>query len=341
MHNRQTSETGGYTSFSKQKKEASKPHKVDSKEIQSIPKGSIIHTTLGFHFEKQDGTIFTDVDTGEVYDFGDGVVMDSFLENCSDDATVSIPDSANPNYNVTKVKGAKEYEAAFSKAYDAPSKEDFDSKYREQSGKIYQELEQNEKKELVGYTGTAYGGINESLRAGDTRLSYRNKSIDAITAAIDKSELQSDTILYRGCSSSAMEKLFGLDYDSLTPENASSVIGKSGTDDGFTSTGSTNGSGFQDKEVRLQILAPAGTKALYVEPFSALGHGQGLNWDSTFRRDGKSAQSSFSTEMETILQRGTKFTVISGGYEGHQFHYKVAVTGQDYENSEYNKNRKS
>ena len=42
---------------------------------------------------------------------------------------------------------------------------------------------------------------------------------------------------------------------------------------------------------------------LYAEPFSAYGKGAGKDWD------GESSQATFVHELETIIQRGTKFRI--------------------------------
>lgn len=51
---------------------------------------------------------------------------------------------------------------------------------------------------------------------------------------------------------------------------------------------------------------------LYAEPFSAYGGGDKKKWD------GMSGQSFFGHELETIIQRGTKFriTKVEKGYKG-------------------------
>ena len=92
------------------------------------------------------------------------------------------------------------------------------------------------------------------------------------------------------------------------------------------STGSAKGQGFKRK-VEMEILAPKGTQALYVEPFSALGNGS-THWDSD-RADGKSKQSYFSSEDETIIQQGSSMKILSAKYENGKYHFQVMVTGQN------------
>ena len=65
--------------------------------------------------------------------------------------------------------------------------------------------------------------------------------------------------------------------------------------------GSAKGQGFSGN-ILMNIYAPAGTKMMYVEPFSHYG-GHDYNWD------GKSKQSHFGGEFETIMQQGTQFRI--------------------------------
>lgn len=79
-------------------------------------------------------------------------------------------------------------------------------------------------------------------------------------------------------------------------------IGKTFQEGGFMSAGSAKGKGLL-KKITMNIFAPKGTQASYFEPFSAYGNGGKRSWN------GKSSQSSYSQEFETVFQRGTKFKV--------------------------------
>ena len=98
-----------------------------------------------------------------------------------------------------------------------------------------------------------------------------------------------------------------------------------GKDNGFMSCGSTSNTGFTQKNVQLKIFAPAGTKALYAEPFSECGQGYQRSWD------GKKKQTSFSYELETIIQRGSSFqcTNAKANRDG-SYELELLITGQDY-----------
>ena len=95
------------------------------------------------------------------------------------------------------------------------------------------------------------------------------------------------------------------------------------------SCGTAKGKGFTEKEVQLSVYCPSGTEGLYVEPFSALGEGYGMNWDAE-NDDGRAAQSKFSVEQETILQRGSEFQIVSARESEGKIYMDVQITGQHY-----------
>lgn len=127
--------------------------------------------------------------------------------------------------------------------------------------------------------------------------------------AIGQCELPCDTFLYRGTKRSAFAKLLG-NADLDFTEDLSKYVGIVVKDKGFLSTGTAEGTGFDDDQVNYKIYCPKGTKAIYAEPFSECGEGDKLGWD------GKSTQKKFSSEFETILQRGTSLQIV--GIEKNQ-----------------------
>ena len=89
------------------------------------------------------------------------------------------------------------------------------------------------------------------------------------------------------------------------------LLGKEVTDYGFFSMGSAKGQGFSSNPIIMNIFAPKGTKMIYMEPFSHYGaeihdpngHLFGMNWDGVRKQTG------FGSELETLLQQGTKFRI--------------------------------
>ena len=148
--------------------------------------------------------------------------------------------------------------------------------------------------------GSYYGVGNVFLDAEGS-----GQDIIELTNLIDKTPLQQDTWLQRGVSNTGLAGFLGVDESQLrngTQEELEGLLlGKVINDPAFMSCGSSKGAGFNGNI--LNIYCPEGTKALYCEPFSAFGAGDKKYWD------GKSGQSSFGGELETLLQRNTYFQV--------------------------------
>ena len=316
-HNRISDPNGGYTSSSKQSKKTVRLTAKEAIQNAFVPGLMYIKDGKRFTPTKKKGVYICE-QTGEKFEPWEG-----------DEVRVISPSN---NYKITQNDRAAMAlnESRFKEAFNPSSAEEADAKYRELSGKVWNDCTDEEKNSLVQYTGDGFTNINGALRSGRSTAEI-DRHIDNITRAIDKSVLSEDAILQRGMSTGDFEKLFGLPKFFLQQESPS-LVGRVGTDDGFASTGSSVGTG-HNEDVSLEILAPAGTKALYVEPFSVCGDGDVSYWD------GKSKQSTFSDEDETILQRGTSFQILEVNKNEGSYRVKVAIVGQDYENSGYQKGR--
>ena len=320
-HNRMTAEGGGFTSFSKIQKQYAKPHAFDPSSDQQVSwkqKGTKLvagGTTYEYHpasdtFEGPDHTIYAS----------------SHFKG--QEAKILVPNSASPNYSKAKASiNIREAQKRFDAAFNPTSAEEADNAYRSKSGEVWRTCDQETKEALWFYTGAGYQSMNPALRAGNKGDSLTAAKIDRVTDAISKSKLDKDCILCRGVYVSGFEKMMKLPSGSLTPDKLQDLIGKHGIEDGFMSTGSAKGTGFS-RAVRMEILAPKGTQAMYAEPFSMLGDGYGMNWDGV-RNDGKSKQSNLSGELETIVQRASSLVILSGSYEHGKYHFKAMITGQN------------
>ena len=107
------------------------------------------------------------------------------------------------------------------------------------------------------------------------------------------------------------------------PSDLQDLVGMTMQEGGFMSTGSRKGQGFSHKSVIFNIYAPKGTRAAYIEPFSAFGNGAGRSWD------GKKRFTSFSNEHETLFQRGTKMRITKVYKEGEKIYIDCEVIGQE------------
>lgn len=223
--------------------------------------------------------------------------------------------------------------------WDTGNGQTFDNVMRGISGKVWQGLSVNGKSALYEYTGSGYRSINNFLRKPDHdgqseeiqhKMRYR---IGQITKAISQSQAPKDMWVQRGIPLKNLKRLFGISdeqFNKAESNGMSSLLDaiKSsspyGQDEGFMSCGSTKGHGFSSSDVILNIYCPKGTQMLYAEPFSAFGNGGKKSWDGT------SKQSWFSSENETILQRGTKLVPTKITKSGGKYYVDVEVIGQEY-----------
>lgn len=336
-HNRISAPDGSYTSFSKQKKAMATPHISKASEVGKAPEGTKLVAKDGVWTKTalSDGSVcYIHEATGELKD-----IPEMYTHIKGQEVSYIVPVSANPNYQKvnrgSSGKAGDDFEAScFSEArkdnaFRPSSREEADEMYRENTGKAWQTFDEDTKFALNAYTDSAYRSINYSLRKNNFEDEYYADQADLITKAIDRVALPTDAYLARGVDMYGFEKLFGLKDGDLERSSGSlqSLVGLTGTDDGFMSCGTAAGSGFSADDVLLNIYCPSGTKAIYAEPFAKYGLGAGRHWDGS-NADGKTAQSEFSGEFETILQRGSTLEITGIDYDGVQYAVDVQVTMQ-------------
>ena len=327
-HNRITEEGGTYTSFSKKKVALAKSHKATSGEFEKLPNKAKVIADIPYF-----GKVSFDYDAKSGWFYGsDGSQMtsDDLADACGDGSDVSvqilIPREASTNYNKLK----QTFEVSPSRMAEAKSYTDAkkaDADLRDTTGAIWKTLTDRQKKALYDYTGGFFMDINHSLRKGHGTEANGSKASD-ITAAIAKSKTKQDMWLYRGVGFEALPNLFGIKENCLHGNKIESIVGKTGKDSGFMSCGTTASTGYGNvTDVDMKIFVPKGSEALYAEPFSKYGS----NPDS-FHWNGESHQTYFSSEMETILQRGSQFQCTKATYDAKEqkYHLEIAVIGQEY-----------
>lgn len=185
-----------------------------------------------------------------------------------------------------------------------------------------------EKRAAYRYTkGSSY--INEPLRQQHYSGKYigvynGEEDTAALTNIINRSKYDFDMWLQRGVDIGGLEGVFNINlYGKDLATIRSELVGKTGIEPAFSSCANAKGTGFSDKQVIYNIYCPKGTKMLYSEPFSEFGSGaKSASWD------GISKQTTFGSEAEMILQRGTKFRVTKVDYSGGQWFIDVEVIGQ-------------
>lgn len=227
------------------------------------------------------------------------------------------------------------------KALWTTNKKKVDSMMRSRTGEVWRAASDIEKDAIYEYT-QSYHKFNEPLRGieygtnvykgvGKTDLNAggrRNgRFLDAMTDIIDKCSYDHDQWLQRGVGFGGMDKFFGCSEHLLRygseKELQDALLGTTPTEYGFMSMGSAKGNGFSGN-ILMNIYAPAGTKMMYVEPFSAFsGSYVHRSWD------GVTGQSGFGHEFETIMQQGTQFRITKVEKSGGQIFVDMEVINQD------------
>lgn len=200
-----------------------------------------------------------------------------------------------------------------------------DAALRDRTGEVWRSASEAEKDAIYEYT-QSYHKFNEPLRGieygtneykgvGNTDLNARyannGQMLNDMTDILNKCKYDLDVWLQRGCGFDGMDKFFQIDMNLLQngtqDDLEKALLGKTVTEFGFCSCGSSKGHGFSGNPIMMNIYCPDGTKMMYVEPFSRYGYANrstgGRSWD------GRSKQSGFGQELETILQQGTEFRI--------------------------------
>lgn len=178
-----------------------------------------------------------------------------------------------------------------------------------------------------------YCDVNEPLQ-GRKYDNYQTKErfiekVNNITSYIEKNELPTDMWFTRGDDGmKVIESRIKFAGGSM-PKNLQDLVGMEMQEGGFMSTGSRKGKGFNTRSVIINIYAPKGTKAVYVEPFSAFGRGDKRSWD------GVSRFSTYSSEHETLFQRGTRMRITKVYEEGGKTYIDCEVIGQEIRDLSY------
>ena len=161
-----------------------------------------------------------------------------------------------------------------------------------------------------------------------TREEFERK-VNNITRYIERNELPTDQWFMRGDSDLSVVRSRIEFAGGEWPDKVEDLVGMTMQEGGFMSTGSRKGGGFDEKEVIMNVFAPKGTKAAYVEPFSDFGWGGKRDWD------GEKKFSFFSSEQETLFQRGTKMRITKVEQVGGKTYLDVEVIGQELKDLSY------
>lgn len=204
------------------------------------------------------------------------------------------------------------------------------------AGKAWLAASEAEKDSIYGYTHS-YCFINEPLQGrhyidSTSRSKFKN-AVNNITSYIDRSEIPTDMWFQRG-DSGLDAVLSRIKFAGGTPptdvyNNLSKLVGMEMQEGGFMSVGSSKGKGLNLDSVCINIFAPKGTKAAYVEPFSAFGRGWGREWD------GIQKVQYVGHEHETIFQRGTRMKIVRAYQDNGTIYLDVDIIGQEIKDLSY------
>jgi SPP1 gp7 family putative phage head morphogenesis protein len=225
----------------------------------------------------------------------------------------------------------------------AKNPQEADDALREVCGQVWQNASPAEREAIYEYTRGS-GSFNRPLRGyegswytskgiGKVDLNYegRAEAIRHLTSLINKSSYTTDIWLQRGLESTRGAAAFlGISEKDLQKWTQSqlekALLRERITEDAFASCGSAKGKGFSG--YIFNIYCPKGTRMMYAEPFSHYGDGAKLTWD------GKTKQSNFGSEDETIIQRGTTFKIIRVEKRSGNTYFDLEVVDQIGEGAE-------
>lgn len=165
-------------------------------------------------------------------------------------------------------------------------------------------LTDEERRGIQRYTGASYRRMNEILRGQEPfdpnavdRAGFNfGDLINGCTDGLNHQKLKHDTKLYRGMGSNrTLGRALGFGEDTTADQihdlvTSGNIKGMRFVEKGFCSTGINADAGW-DKDVVMEIIAPKGTKGMYVDPISK---NQG--------------------EQECLLQRGAIFRIHNAEY---------------------------
>lgn len=229
-------------------------------------------------------------------------------------------------------------------AYWFMNTSDADTVLRGNCSKVWQKAPKNQKYAAWDYTAGS-GKFNRPLtgHAGGwyNRIGKKKVSLDyegagdeirKLTNLIDKSEYDFDIWMQRGCDAVAIDDMLNLkgkSISSMSDSELQQLVGKTGRQYNFISTGVAKGKGFSGNVI-CNIYAPKGTKMIYAEPYSNYsGASNYEHTSSTKFWDGKTKQNNFGSESEMIIQRGAKYRITKIEKEYGQIYIDMEVVIED------------
>lgn len=201
-----------------------------------------------------------------------------------------------------------------------------------EAARVWKSATEDEKNYTFEYT-QHFCDVNEPLQ-GRKYCNHQTKErftekVNNITSYIDKADLPKDMWFTRGDDGMKVIESRIKFAGGTMPTDIKDLVGMVMQEGGFMSSASRKGQGFSSREVILNIYAPKGTKAVYIEPFSAFGAGKGRRWS------GDERFYYFSREQETLFQRGTKMRITKVYEDKSKIYIDCEVIGQEIKDLSY------
>lgn len=173
---------------------------------------------------------------------------------------------ATPTKAKKAAQSARERAIKNAKVYD----EDFHIKKNFE--RILEKIHEAERRAIIRYTDFWYDDMNDYLRGIRTAEDVGSDVVNWCKLAhngLAKAELAEDTLLYRGMGRNrTLARALNITEEELEiAASDGSLIGMRFREKGLCSTGINANKGW-DKPVSLEIVAPKGTKGMYVDPIS-------------------------------------------------------------------------
>ena len=158
-------------------------------------------------------------------------------------------------------------------------------------------IDQSRVRALRAYTGADYSSVNRLLRYNHSLDAHHLEIIEQLDAAMEVTSLPNSILVYRGVG----PRVLGLKYGE--PFDFYAAVGMGIVDPGFVSSTTDIEVARNFGDVVMEIMVPAGTRALCVAEV--------LNNDEDTINE-------LGSESEVILDRGLKYRVDSvGGTESN------------------------
>lgn len=250
---------------------------------------------------------------GKLYDIdARSIQFSAYLKEYHEDflrhRSLGVPSPTSVSLDIKKGEKTQDVIDRLISDFQSNSLYDVNKERRPISENIWKTLTPAEKLVLTKYTQT-FSYLNKPLRGltynqDEEKISEFDIDCKVLTAALQKCITGKDIALSRGD-----DDFF---IPALNKRLSELKVGDEWIDGGFSSNGTSSGTGFSDKPIKLIIIVPKGSQAMFIEPLS---HYNGATNEERYcfqnakLWDGKK-EYRLGREFETLLQRGGKYRTL-------------------------------